>query len=105
MLNPDLFGGEAFYDFVRTKGSKVWVVGRVALPAVVYYTRLLVKGDHGRRYVLRIRRDLDEGAPESWVRSTVVIAKRFGTEATVRPKVEAIFKERWKERPTASRRS
>jgi hypothetical protein len=44
--------------------------------------------------MLRIRRDLDEGAPDSWVRGTLAIAKRFGAEATVRPKVDAIFKER-----------
>jgi hypothetical protein len=94
VLNPDLFGGEPFYEFVRSRGSKAWAVGRVASPAVVYYTRLLVKGDHGRRYMLRIRRDLDEGAPDSWVRGTLAIAKRFGAEATVRPKVDAIFKER-----------
>lgn len=101
VLNPELFGGEPFYQFVRDRGSKAWLVGRVASPPVVYYTRLLVKGDHGRRYLLRIRRDLDEGAPQSWVRKTLIIAKRFGTEAMVAPKVEAIFKERRSARTTA----
>jgi hypothetical protein len=105
VLNPDLFGGEPFYEFVRSKGSTAWVVGRVASPTVVYYTRLLVQGDHGLRYMLRIRRDLDEGAPESWVRRTLVIAKRFGTESMVRPKVEAILKERRQERTPGSRRT
>jgi hypothetical protein len=105
VLNPDLFGGEPFYEFVRSRASKAWVVGRIAAPPVVYYTRLLVKGDHGRRYMLRIRRDLDEGAPDSWVRGTIAIAKRFGTEATVLPKVDAIFKERRRELGSGHRRT
>ena len=57
-----------------------------------YYTRLLVGGTHGRRYILRIRRDLDEGAPLSWVRGALRVAHQFGTEDQVRPKVEELVR-------------
>lgn len=98
VLNPALFVGEGhtgeeFYRYVRRFGSSTTPYGRVADPAVVYYTRLLVAGPHGRRYELRIRRDLDEGAPKRWLDRTLVIARRFGTERKIRPKVARIRKE------------
>ena len=99
ILNPALFVGEGhtgeeFFRFVEAHGSRKTRYGRVASPAVVYYTRLLVAGSHGRRYELRIRRDLDEGAPPSWLEKALVIARRFGTEKRVRRRVEQIRKER-----------
>lgn len=92
VINPTLFGGQAFYDYVERAGSRRRSVGRVAHPSVVYYTRLLVGGTHGRRYILRIRRDLDEGAPLSWVRAALRVAHQFGTEDQVRPKVEELVR-------------
>jgi hypothetical protein len=100
VLNPVPFGGEAFYRFVATEGSRMTPVGRVANPSVVYYTRLLVEGEHGARYVLRIRRDLDEGAPLAWLEGTLKIAERFGSLPLVRPKVQRILRAR---RPKAER--
>ena len=80
------------YDFVERAGARRRSIGRVAHPSAVYYTRLLVSGAHGRRYILRIRRDLDEGAPLSWVHGALRIAHRFGTEDRVRPKVEELVR-------------
>jgi hypothetical protein len=99
VLNPALFvgkghSGEEFFRYVRRFGSSVTPFGRVATPAVVYYTRLLVSGPHRRTYELRIRRDLDEGAPVHWLDGAVNIAHRFGTERKIRPKVARIRKER-----------
>ena len=90
VLNPTLYGGERFFRFVETEGSRKRSVGRVALPSVVYYMRFRVGREHGRRYVLRIRRNLDEGAPRSWVIGTLPIARRFGSEKQIRPKVEEL---------------
>jgi hypothetical protein len=82
------------FRYVLRFGSSTTPYGRVADPAVVCYTPLLVSGPHGRRYELRIRRDLDEGAPERWLDRTLLIAQRFGTERKIRPKVDRIHKER-----------
>lgn len=92
VLNPALFvgakhTGEEFYRYVFRYGSAETPFGRVATPAVVYYTRLLVAGPHGRAYELRIRRDLEDGAPSRWVDRAVDIARRFGTAEKVRAKV------------------
>jgi hypothetical protein len=92
ILNPEKFvgrkhSGESFFRFVISSGSRRTQYGRVATPPVVYYTRLLVPGSHGAAYLDRISRDLDEGAPDEWVRDTVAIAKRFGTEKIVKRRI------------------
>ena len=104
VINPALFGGDEFYRFVETEGSRKSAIGRVALPSVVYYTRLMVDGEHGRRYILRIRRDLDEGAPQSWVIGTLGIARRFGTEKKIRAIVGERLRGRSSRIPSAALR-
>lgn len=93
VLNPSNYAGEGhtgeeFFRFVETTGSRKTRYGRVATPAVVWYTRLLVPGPHGEGYIERMMRDLDEGAPEQWLDDALRIAQRFGTEARVRAKIE-----------------
>lgn len=95
VLNPVKFVGEghrgdAFFTYVRSRGSRTTEYGRAADPAVVYYTRLLVPGRHGESYLDRISRDLEEGAPESWVEKTRTLARRFGTEAVIQRRLERL---------------
>ena len=92
VLNPTRFVGsghlgEEFFRFVQEEASTDTRYGRVALPSVVFYTRLLVPGPHGEAYVERIARDLDEGVPEQTLTDATQIAHRFGTEKSVRAKV------------------
>lgn len=95
ILNPAKYvgsghSGDEFFAWVERRGSRLTSYGRVAVPAVVYYTRLLVKGSHGELYIERIRRDLAEGAPREWLTGALSISRKFGTERTVAPKVKRL---------------
>jgi hypothetical protein len=96
LLNPAWYvgaghTGEEFFAFVaRTAKRKSY--GLVANPGVVYYTRLLVGGPHGEAYLERMRRDLDAGAPPSWVNDALEIAARFGTVTKIRRKVQRVLR-------------
>jgi hypothetical protein len=97
VLHPSKFvgrnhSGEEFFDFVARTAKKT-SYGLVATPGVVYYTRLLVDGPHGELYLERIRRDMDGGAPLTWLTAATRIARRFGTSMKVRPKVARIRSE------------
>jgi hypothetical protein len=88
VLNPNRFvgpgrSGESFYAYVR-RHSTMSQGAPVAEPSVVYYTRLLVPGPHGEAYILRILRDLKDGASESWLSEALAIARHFGTGPTVK---------------------
>ncbi len=92
ILNPAKYvgtghTGEEFYVWVEKHGSRRTRYGRVAKPSVVYYTRLLVSGPHGEAYLERIRRDLNNDAPRSWLDGSLAIARRFGTEDRVRKQI------------------
>lgn len=93
VLNPALcvgrgHSGEEFFSFVEQEASRDSRYGRVALPSVVFYTRLLVPGPHGEVYIERIIRDLDEGVPFQSLDEAMQIAQRFGTGTRVRKKVD-----------------
>jgi hypothetical protein len=95
VLNPDRFvgksfSGKSFFEYVRAEASTRTTNGRIAKPPVVYYTRLLVPGPHGEQYLLRIIRDLDEGAPTKWLDEARDIAIRFGTEEKVQERLRQI---------------
>ena len=95
VLHPSKFvgpghSGEDFFRYVEQHGSRKTRYGRVAFPSVVYYTRLLVSGPHGELYIERIRRDLDGGAPWSWVGDALAIARQFGTEKRVKPRIRRL---------------
>jgi hypothetical protein len=92
VMNPSLFvghghRGEDFFSFVAQEASAASRNGRYALPSVVFYTRLLVPGQHGEAYIERIIRDLDEGVPERFLDEAMQIARRFGTVTGVRRKI------------------
>lgn len=95
VLNPANYvgeghAGEEFFAFVERDGSRMTRYGRVATPAVVWYTRLLVAGPHGEEYIERMIRDLDEGAPEGLLDEAIRIGRRFGTDATLHARVEKL---------------
>lgn len=97
VLNPSKYVGNGhtgaeFYEWVAKEGSRPTPFGRVALPVVVYYTRLLVSGPHGEVYLERIRRDLGEGAPNAWLEDTLSLGRKFGTEERIRRKLERFQK-------------
>jgi hypothetical protein len=94
VLNPNKFvgpgrSGESFYAYVRSHSTTAHGAA-VADPSVVYYTRLLVPGPHGEAYLLRIIRDLREGAPERWLSDALRIGRRFGTGEIVSSRLDRI---------------
>ncbi len=80
--------GQEFFDFlVRDASSEVEGV-RYATPEAVWYTRLLTK--RWRAYAEKILTNVIDGLSAERLQGVEVIARRFGTEATVRARIEYV---------------
>jgi hypothetical protein len=83
--------GQEFFDFlVREASSEVDGV-RYASPEAVWYTRLLTK--RWRAYAEKILTNVIDGLPADRLRGVELIARRFGTEATVRVRIAYVREE------------
>jgi hypothetical protein len=91
ILDPSYFSGEKtgdeFFDYVKRHWSKEETVGRVADPAVVWYTRLFVKKE---AYLDRIDIDLGQGAKIEWLDGAQEIANYLGTKERIREQLRRL---------------
>jgi len=81
-------GGDGFFAFLEEEESVERDGIPYAKPAVVWYTRLMV--DRWRLYSDKILQDLLGGVGAGRMRRVVEIARRFGTEETIRERVEYV---------------
>jgi hypothetical protein len=91
ILDPSYFSGEKtgdeFFGYVKRRWSRLETLGRVADPAVVWYTRLFVKKE---AYLDRIDIDLRQGAKIEWLDGAQEIATYLGTKERIREQVRRL---------------
>lgn len=91
LLDPTAFAGThsgaKFFDYIRRYRSVPGREGPFVTPAAVWYMRLCVPD--WLTYVQKILRDLRAGAPWSWMGTVLAIARRFGTQAEIVPRIRA----------------
>lgn len=81
-------GSEDFFGFLVDEESTMQDGIRYATPAAVWYTRLMVR--RWRHYSDKILQDLLGGVAAGRMRRVVEIARRFGTEETIRERVKYV---------------
>lgn len=91
VLDPSVFSGkksgDEFFDYVEKHFSFESEIGPTVRPPVVWYTRLLLPGED---QLGKIARDLGNGADPTWLNGAVRIARRFGTEGTVKARLRRL---------------
>jgi len=83
--------GAEFFDFLLTEGSKGADGVVYASPEVVWYTRLMTK--RWRSYAEKIVTNVIDGLSSARLERVEEIARRFGTEATIRERIEYVREE------------
>lgn len=88
-VNPKLFrgnkSGDAFIRYIRRYRSRKTPAGPVARPEVTMYMRLI--GPDWAIYVQKILRDIRAGVPEDTLEGALAIARVFGVEEILRPRM------------------
>ncbi|MCI4369284.1 MAG: hypothetical protein ACHP93_05430 [Solirubrobacterales bacterium] len=92
LLDPNAYSAQRsgidFYRFVKRYHSRATNLGRVALPEVVWYMRLVI--DDWELYVPKILRDVRAGAPWALAEKVRRIARRYGVEAVLRSRLARV---------------
>jgi hypothetical protein len=92
LLDPAAYSGTKtgtqFYSYVRRYASEKSDLGRVAIPAVVWYMRLVI--DRFELYIPKILRDLRAGAPWTTIEGVRAIGARFGVGNRINPRIDLL---------------
>ena len=95
VINASAFAGErsgeTFFTFLAKDGSTETDGIPYALPEVVWYTRLLTK--RWKAYAEKIVTNVIDGVAPGRLGKVVEIARRFGTETTIRTRVAYVREE------------
>jgi hypothetical protein len=95
VINSTVFSGKRtgkeFFDFLANEGSQAVDGILYATPALVWYTRLLTK--RWRAYAEKIVTNVIDGVPLDHLAGVEEIARRFGTDAEVGPRVAYVREE------------
>jgi predicted nucleotidyltransferase len=95
VINPATFAGvrsgRDFFRYLVEEGSTITEGIAYATPEVVWYTRLLTK--RWKAYAEKIVTNVIDGVDRERLGRVEDIARRFGTESTVRPRVAHVREE------------
>jgi len=95
VINPTVFSGkrtgQEFFDFLLSEGSLTVEGIPYATPTLVWYTRLLTK--RWRAYAEKIVTNVIDGVPVDHLDGVEEIARRFGTEVEIAPRVAHVREE------------
>lgn len=89
-VNPTLFQGKRsgndFVRYIKRYRSRITPGGPVAHPTVTMYMRLIIPD--WEIYVQKILRDLRAGVPDEVLDGALTVAKVFGVEEIIRPRLK-----------------
>ncbi|MGB6501105.1 MAG: hypothetical protein WBG19_06880 [Thermoplasmata archaeon] len=95
VINPSHFSGKRpgaeFFTYLTEQGSEEIEGISYAAPEVVWYTRLLTK--RWRSYAEKIVTNVIDGVAAGRLKKVEEIARRFGTEETVRERIAHVREE------------
>ncbi len=83
--------GQEFFDYLVEEASSETEGVRYASPEAVWYTRLLTK--RWRAYAEKILTNVIDGLSADRLEGVEAIARRFGTEATIRGRMDYVREE------------